>query len=136
MRNTSTLAVTFLVLVALVIGCGGSSDNYDYRPLKSSTVTPTPSPSPSPKAKTSDNRKGRKTKARQFTNSLTSPVTEEESSATSDPERSTRRTSRSPAKEKPVNPSGATAMCRDGTLSYSRSRRGTCSHHGGVAVWY
>jgi uncharacterized protein YgiM (DUF1202 family) len=32
--------------------------------------------------------------------------------------------------------SGATAKCRDGTLSYSAHRRGTCSHHGGVAVWY
>jgi len=28
-----------------------------------------------------------------------------------------------------------TAKCRDGTLSYSQSRRGTCSHHGGVAEW-
>ncbi|HEX6750717.1 MAG TPA: DUF3761 domain-containing protein [Longimicrobium sp.] len=34
------------------------------------------------------------------------------------------------------NPSGATARCRDGTLSYSAHRRGTCSHHGGVAVWF
>ena len=33
-------------------------------------------------------------------------------------------------------PSGATARCRDGTLSYSAHRRGTCSHHGGVAVWF
>ena len=32
-------------------------------------------------------------------------------------------------------PSGATALCRDGTYSFSRSRRGTCSHHGGVAKW-
>lgn len=31
---------------------------------------------------------------------------------------------------------GATAQCRDGTLSYSQHRRGTCSHHKGVAVWY
>lgn len=31
--------------------------------------------------------------------------------------------------------SGATAICRDGTYSYSQSRRGTCSHHGGVAQW-
>lgn len=30
---------------------------------------------------------------------------------------------------------GATARCRDGTLSYSARRRGTCSHHGGVSVW-
>lgn len=32
-------------------------------------------------------------------------------------------------------PKGATALCRDGTYSFSRSRRGTCSHHGGVAQW-
>jgi hypothetical protein len=32
-------------------------------------------------------------------------------------------------------PSGATAICRDGTYSYSAHRRGTCSHHGGVAQW-
>lgn len=32
-------------------------------------------------------------------------------------------------------PQGASARCRDGTYSFSQSRRGTCSHHGGVAVW-
>lgn len=32
-------------------------------------------------------------------------------------------------------PAGATAKCRDGTFSFSRSRHGTCSHHGGVATW-
>ncbi len=32
-------------------------------------------------------------------------------------------------------PQGATAQCRDGTYSFSQSRRGTCSHHGGVARW-
>lgn len=32
-------------------------------------------------------------------------------------------------------PAGATAQCRDGTFSFSQSRRGTCSHHGGVARW-
>ena len=32
-------------------------------------------------------------------------------------------------------PAGATARCRDGTYSFSQSRRGTCSHHGGVATW-
>ena len=32
-------------------------------------------------------------------------------------------------------PDGASARCRDGTYSFSRSRRGTCSHHGGVAEW-
>jgi len=32
-------------------------------------------------------------------------------------------------------PLGATAECWDGTYSFSHSRRGTCSHHGGVKRW-
>jgi len=32
-------------------------------------------------------------------------------------------------------PAGASAICRDGTYSFSQNRRGTCSHHGGVARW-
>jgi hypothetical protein len=28
-----------------------------------------------------------------------------------------------------------TAICGDGTRSFSHSHRGTCSHHGGVAEW-
>jgi len=30
---------------------------------------------------------------------------------------------------------GPTAICNDGTYSYSQHRRGTCSHHGGVREW-
>lgn len=32
-------------------------------------------------------------------------------------------------------PPGATALCRDGTYSYSTHHSGTCSHHGGVKRW-
>lgn len=32
-------------------------------------------------------------------------------------------------------PAGATAQCVDGTYSFSQTRSGTCSHHGGVATW-
>jgi len=35
----------------------------------------------------------------------------------------------------PSHPAGASALCRDGTYSYSVNRRGTCSHHGGVSEW-
>jgi hypothetical protein len=35
----------------------------------------------------------------------------------------------------PTAPAGATAQCEDGTYSFSESRSGTCSHHGGVAKW-
>ena len=32
-------------------------------------------------------------------------------------------------------PAGASARCGDGSYSFSTHRRGTCSHHGGVASW-
>jgi hypothetical protein len=32
-------------------------------------------------------------------------------------------------------PPGSTARCRDGTYSSSQHHQGTCSHHGGVAMW-
>ncbi|WP_175888445.1 DUF3761 domain-containing protein [Burkholderia contaminans] len=32
-------------------------------------------------------------------------------------------------------PDGASARCRDGTYSFSRHRRGTCSGHSGIAAW-
>ena len=34
-----------------------------------------------------------------------------------------------------VPPRGATAVCADGTYSFSQTRSGTCSHHGGVGRW-
>ncbi len=34
-----------------------------------------------------------------------------------------------------VIPVGATAQCKDNTYSFSKTRRGTCSHHGGVKKW-
>jgi hypothetical protein len=46
------------------------------------------------------------------------------------------RSVHSPSKTKgDVAPAGASAKCRDGTWSFSKSRRGTCSHHGGVGSW-
>jgi hypothetical protein len=41
----------------------------------------------------------------------------------------------SPAYSSGGIPAGATAQCGDGTYSFSQHRRGTCSHHGGVAKW-
>ena len=37
--------------------------------------------------------------------------------------------------ESSTQPAGATAECEDGTYSFSESRSGTCSHHGGVRTW-
>ena len=40
-----------------------------------------------------------------------------------------------PAPQRPSHPPGASAICADGSYSYSANRRGTCSRHGGVAQW-
>ncbi|HEX8396392.1 MAG TPA: thermonuclease family protein [Pyrinomonadaceae bacterium] len=61
----------------------------------------------------------------------TVPTSSSHSSPTSR-EPSTVRSSREPER---TNPAGASALCRDGTYSYSANRRGTCSSHGGVAQW-
>ena len=43
----------------------------------------------------------------------------------------------SPTKSKTKSwPVGSSALCGDGTYSYSLHRSGTCSHHGGVSVWH
>lgn len=41
-----------------------------------------------------------------------------------------------PAEPEPAPPpKGATALCRDGTYSFSKTRSGACSYHGGVKEW-
>ena len=40
-----------------------------------------------------------------------------------------------PARDDRGEPQGDTALCRDGTYSFSQHRDGTCSHHGGVQRW-
>ena len=40
-----------------------------------------------------------------------------------------------PAASGNTDPTGATAKCKDGTYSKSKSHSGACSHHGGVAQW-
>lgn len=70
-----------------------------------STPTPPPAPSPTPTSCTNGT----------YVNSAGNTVCSPETSTTV--------------------PAGATAQCVDGTYSFSQSRRGTCSYHGGVAQW-
>jgi hypothetical protein len=40
-----------------------------------------------------------------------------------------------PSSDPSLEPGGPTAICADGSYSYSEHASGTCSHHGGVARW-
>lgn len=82
--------------------------------LPTTKPSPTPKPSPTSKPKASPSS-GSLSNDNYYTNSQGATV-------------------HSPAYSDTV-PAGATAQCRDGTYSFSQSRRGTCSHHGGVATW-
>ena len=57
-------------------------------------------------------------------------LTEDESTTTAQPISG----STAPAPSSTI-PSNVTAVCRDGTYSFSQHRSGTCSYHGGVAEW-
>ena len=41
-----------------------------------------------------------------------------------------------PQDTNPAGPGGATAKCRDNSMSFSKHHSGTCSRHGGVAQWF
>ena len=47
-----------------------------------------------------------------------------------------KNTSKSSASSYDPDDGAPTALCKDGTYSYSATHSGTCSHHKGVKVWY
>jgi hypothetical protein len=61
---------------------------------------------------------------------------ESRSAPDTQPEAKSAPQGRAPATSQRAAPAGKpTARCKDGTLSYSQHRSGTCSRHGGVAEW-
>jgi uncharacterized protein DUF3761 len=59
--------------------------------------------------------------------------TEQESQAPHSPAPQARTPATAPQRAPPAGQ--PTARCKDGSLSYSQHRSGTCSRHGGVAEW-
>jgi hypothetical protein len=59
--------------------------------------------------------------------------TGQESQAPQSPAPQARTPANSPQRTPPAGQ--PTARCKDGSLSYSQHRSGTCSRHGGVAEW-
>lgn len=119
------LAFVSLFVVALLAPSGGNNPN-GPRPVASQPATLLTNSNLAPTPRANSN------------NSHSVPVRTRNSNNTSSgggggSNGNSRRTS---TERTTPAPAGATAQCRDGTYSYSQSRRGTCSHHGGVAVWY
>jgi hypothetical protein len=84
------------------------------KPTSAPTLTPTPKPTIQPQVKSTSSDLSNDN---HYTNSAGETV-------------------HSPAKTQDNSvPAGASAICGDGSYSFSQSRRGTCSHHGGVSQW-
>lgn len=103
-------------------------------PAPSINPSPTPSPSlkPSPIIKPSPSPKAVKQPS-----PIPSPTTVTQNNPTEEVKYYTNsegNTVQSPTHYDSA-PAGASAKCNDGTYSFSQSRRGTCSGHGGVAEW-
>lgn len=97
-------------------------------PTEIATPTPSPSPSPTPKPTPTPTIAPLATITPQTysttpTNCLNGTYVNSAGNTVCRPEQSS------------TVPAGATAICRDGSYSFSQSRRGTCSYHGGVAQW-
>jgi hypothetical protein len=54
---------------------------------------------------------------------------------TSNPTTTTPTKTSGPVVSETGAPTGSTAKCKDGTYSFSKTRSGTCSRHGGVLQW-
>lgn len=137
-RSAAKGGSVLILWLALVLGCASSNTQ-----LENSRTSATPSPSATANSATGKNlngqtsRKGNATRL-QNGNTATNSTKGADSSTSSVTSNRTSRGSSSryqgPIRSSTV-PAGATARCRDGTYSFSRNRRGTCSHHGGVAEW-
>lgn len=143
-RSLTSLALGTAVAAAL-IGCGGQA-----RPLVVPAFTATASPLPAPVASPSP-----EPSPATITLPIAAPAASP--SATVRPG-AVSQTTVAPATGAPVScgadfyrnvdgicvhrpessatvPAGATAVCRDGTYSFSQHHQGTCSRHGGVSRW-
>ena len=126
-------------VLGLVILTGAALNSPDTQTQPASAVqstgahTITTQPSSQPTSVTTGTNVGTTQTAQPQTQ--TQPSTETHLSNDNYYTNSAGNTVHSPAYSNNGIPAGASARCGDGTYSFSQSRRGTCSHHGGVATW-
>ena len=151
MKRSLISLVFGTAVAAALVGCGAQS-----RPLVTPVLTATASPSPAPIAPPSFEPSS---SPEPFPAAVTAPAT----APVASPSTTVRPSAGSAATvaptvgasescgadsyrnvdgicvHRPVTsstvPAGATAVCRDGTYSFSLHHQGTCSGHGGVARW-
>lgn len=105
-------------------------------PAAAAATTPTPPPAKPPGAGPCKDAKGKFIKCTAATTSTTTTTrTPTTTTTTSTVRSSVSHTSAIPTGPVMGAPSGATAKCKDGSYSMSKTHSGSCSHHGGVAQW-
>ena len=157
MKNLLSFVFAVCLLILAVLGCAKSNANLsatDYSTPKSFVSNASASPASVSNAPTKNSNVPKQAAAYTAadarasspdlsSSSSTATLTPDETGSGSSGPRSSRKRSSGGSgvsSDRIVSPeidhAGATAKCRDGSLSFSAHRRGTCSHHGGVALWY
>lgn len=104
-------------------------------PIPSPSPSPTSKPSPSPKVVKSPTPKPSPVKPSPTPTPTPAPVTQNNSTDDVDYYTNSEGNKVQSPTHYDSPPAGASAQCKDGTYSFSQSRRGTCSGHEGVAQW-
>jgi hypothetical protein len=158
MKNSLNIIFSVLIVLFIALGCGNSSNtssdyNRNVNSIKTLVANPSSTASSSPLTATATATPKRVILVKPSPDATSSPITKSSSLESSDTQTvkdsqesttTNSRTSTTSKSTRTISPSisekttlsGASARCRDGSLSFSQNRRGTCSHHGGVAQWF
>jgi hypothetical protein len=129
-KKSPAAAIGLLVIIVGFVAIAGSGTNTTQTPSTQSTYTsPSYLSSPSPTLSALPINKGSNNSRKSQGSGSVAGSSDSDYYTNVDGERVSR-----PTRSNSV-PAGASAQCADGTYSFSRHRRGTCSHHGGVAQW-
>ncbi len=124
MKNRLLLSITLLTLMAFTFACGGAATNVNNsNAMKNTNMAPNMNTASNMSTNTTSNM---------ATNMASNMAANKTSNmaANSAANKMTPPAANTVKESKP--PKGATAKCKDGTYSFSKTDSGQCSGHGGV----
>jgi hypothetical protein len=129
-------SLAFALWLAFVLGCASTGRNVTTSNVSTLANVPAANRNSAGKARRQPNANGGAAGSSNEVPPPTPTPTASNRNANAPARAPQNRNSSAASVPEEADHAGATARCGDGSLSYSAHRRGTCSHHGGVAEWY